>query len=511
MVNLVTNSNLAALQEQTIPRALPTSLTLLGHTPLHWAALSESPHVLTFLLSHATHADPQATAADQNGQTPLHWACVSGPLANVVVLLSHGADPSIRDGKGYTAVTHAVQYGRVHVLHLLLKIAPELATDIDSQGHTPLMWAAYYDHHPALVYLLRVSGVPVDDTDHSGMTAMHRAVHSDHWMIVEALLRHGADWQIREDSGKSAIDLAAGRSLYILRQWESGWFTRERPVLERRDVRKFALVAFYYVVLVLSYWQYWPIRSLLGVRLDIFAHVCIVLSFVSHINTTFSDPGELQKGNKKSFTEYVEKCMAEGLSETRLLPSAFCFSCLTVRTPRSKHSRERDVCVRRFDHECPWVNNTVGLHTHRSLLLLAVSTAAAEICFLVAVVRAVSSAAVESSLTDAILASPALVLLSVIHTMVGLFCGTLFVMHIILVAKGKTSYEELVALRENRTTNPYDRGVWNNVISFLTCSGPGTGRPRVVLSARTVRDAVLSRGQSIDNKDGERKDLMEEV
>ena len=280
---------------------------------------------------------------------------------------------------------------------------------------------------------------------------------------------------------------------------------------ERRDVRKLALVAFYHTLLGVTYWQYWPIRSITGLRLDISAHICIVLSIFSHISTTFLDPWELQKRNKKSFKEYVEERMAEGVPETRLLPSAFCFSCLTVRTPGSKHSRERDVCVRRFDHKCPWVNNTIGLYTHRSLLLLAASMTAAEICFIVAVVRVVSSTAPQLSLTDAILAYPVLVLLAVIHAMIGLLCTALFFMHVTLIAKGKTTYEELVALRENITTNPYDRGVWNNVVGFLTSSGPRTRKPWVVLSASTLRDAVLSRGQGVDHKAEERKDLLEEV
>ncbi|CCW69518.1 unnamed protein product [Phytomonas sp. Hart1] len=42
-----------------------------------------------------------------------------------------------------------------------------------------------------------------------------------------------------------------------------------------------------------------------------------------------------------------------------------CPTCCIPRPSRSKHCRYCDICVRRFDHHCPWINNDVAEGTHR--------------------------------------------------------------------------------------------------------------------------------------------------
>ena len=50
-------------------------------------------------------------------------------------------------------------------------------------------------------------------------------------------------------------------------------------------------------------------------------------------------------------------------------PISLCPDCLVIRTPRSRHCNTCNMCVERFDHHCPWINNCVGVHNHTYFIL----------------------------------------------------------------------------------------------------------------------------------------------
>ena len=53
-----------------------------------------------------------------------------------------------------------------------------------------------------------------------------------------------------------------------------------------------------------------------------------------------------------------------------------CTTCHTPRVARSKHCRMQNRCVEKYDHFCPWINNTVGCFNFRYFLLFVFTTAA---------------------------------------------------------------------------------------------------------------------------------------
>lgn len=464
-----------------------------GHTALHWAAFLPRVELVEALLAYVGRGnnvcvDLGSKAEPQLGQTPLHWAVISGRVENVRAFLEAGAEPDVADAKGYDAAVHAAQYGHVDVLHVLLGVRPALACSADSTNNSLVQWAAYYNHLSAVRYLTVVQGVSPDSPDESGSTALHRAAAGDRTAIVDALLRAGADFRAKDADGCTPLQLAPPhtRTAGLLRQWVSGVATVDCPRPKRYTLKRYILVVFFYVVLVLSLERYYSLvirghTSLPSPFSSLYTHIffffCVCVCFVTHLYTTFRNPGDITRGDVDQFVRYIEQAIRRGDSNVRLLSSAYCVFCFAERPLRSKHSRDRDVCVRRFDHECPWVNNSVGLYTHKALLLLVISTITAQVLFIHAMFLVAS--AERSNPRDytflVLLQHPTVCALIVIHIVIAIFCTVLCVTHARLIVRGMTTYEAIMAgHHEKPLKHQYDHGIWTNIMAFLTSTGPGT-------------------------------------
>lgn len=82
-----------------------------GWTPLHYAASGTQPQqveVIALLLEHHAYID----AASPNGTTPLMMAAQYGTDASAQLLLSEGADPTLKNQLGLTAVDFAMRAER---------------------------------------------------------------------------------------------------------------------------------------------------------------------------------------------------------------------------------------------------------------------------------------------------------------------------------------------------------------------------------------------------------------
>lgn len=85
-----------------------------GWTPLHYAATGPQPEqvaIIALLLEHHAYID----AASPNGTTPLMMAAQYGTAESVQRLLDEGADPSLKNQLGLTAVDFALRTQRTEV------------------------------------------------------------------------------------------------------------------------------------------------------------------------------------------------------------------------------------------------------------------------------------------------------------------------------------------------------------------------------------------------------------
>uniref|UniRef100_A0AAV2M9A0 Serine/threonine-protein phosphatase 6 regulatory ankyrin repeat subunit C-like n=1 Tax=Knipowitschia caucasica TaxID=637954 RepID=A0AAV2M9A0_KNICA len=174
----------------------------LGRSPLHYAAANGNSQCTVSLV----RAGSEVNDRDLMGCSPLHYAAASLTFSGedtdpdpdsylekereaslcLDYLLDSGADPTLKNSKGYSAVHYAAAYGNKQHLEL-----------------------AYYGHCEALSLLCETL-VSLDVRDVQGQTALHLAAQRGHSSCVDVLLKHQASYAVRDPRHKrTALHAAA--------------------------------------------------------------------------------------------------------------------------------------------------------------------------------------------------------------------------------------------------------------------------------------------------------------
>jgi tetratricopeptide (TPR) repeat protein len=99
--------------------------------------------------------------------------------------------------------------GNVEALEDFIKTAQNI-NERESRGWTPLHLAAWNMHGKVIQRLLKVSSIEINArTSPDGWTALHMAVYNNDLDVTKALLRHGADVDLRDRNGSSSAEWAA--------------------------------------------------------------------------------------------------------------------------------------------------------------------------------------------------------------------------------------------------------------------------------------------------------------
>lgn len=88
-----------------------------GWTPLHYAATGGHEDIIQLLLDNDAYID----AASPNGSTPLMMAAMYGTSAAVQLLLEAGADPSLKNNLGLTAIDFASKVQKTDSVAIIAK------------------------------------------------------------------------------------------------------------------------------------------------------------------------------------------------------------------------------------------------------------------------------------------------------------------------------------------------------------------------------------------------------
>jgi len=162
------------------------------------AVLAGDTGSVTALLGEGLSPDSR-----DEGSTPLYTAAVQGEQALARLLLDAGADPNLRSGDETegTPLCAAACHGQVEIVRALLAHGadPNLRED---ESWTPLRWAASHGHEHVARELLAAGADP--DVGAPLVEAARRGCLGG----VNALLEHGADPQVTDTEGRTALDLA---------------------------------------------------------------------------------------------------------------------------------------------------------------------------------------------------------------------------------------------------------------------------------------------------------------
>ena len=172
--------------------------TSRGYSPLIFLAKSDvtEPNIEMVDLLLRNGANPNLQ--DRGGETALHWASAKGFLEMVEKLLeSENIDINITNKYGGNA------------LHSIFK------DEESGTGNYGSYSGEWFDNVEPIVKLLIEKGININETDDSGKTALHLAAEQNRGVAIGVLLRAGADENIKtydyHPAGQTAYELAEKR------------------------------------------------------------------------------------------------------------------------------------------------------------------------------------------------------------------------------------------------------------------------------------------------------------
>ncbi|XP_072193730.1 palmitoyltransferase ZDHHC13 [Excalfactoria chinensis] len=390
-------------------------------TLLHWAAINNRQELVKYYISKGAVVDQ--LGGDLNS-TPLHWAIRQGHLPMVILLLKCGADPSLIDGEGFSSIHLAVLFQHVPIVAYLISKGQNVDT-ADFNGFTPLMLSAQRVVGPEPTRFLLKFNPSLNAVDNiEKNTALHWAVTSGNVSAVELLLEAGANMDIKNAKGETALDLAIQTQnrfmIYML--------VEEGRLRSRRNNRLLRIMEKYELFLLLAscltlMWAIGYIMSLsseswllkgclllfllagmalfvrhfVGLKNLRYLPTALMLSSIFWMSVTWffwfmpdvtdtifeipvmfsivsllyffykawrTDPGYI-KSSEKDKKESIIALAEAGCLDFR----TFCTSCLVRKPLRSVHCLLCDSCVARYDQHSLWIAQCIGVGNHRYYLL----------------------------------------------------------------------------------------------------------------------------------------------
>ena len=137
-------------------------------------------------------------------------AAKNGDLEVVNALIEKGADINLANKDGYTALILAAKYGHLGVVNALIEKGADINL-VNEFGNTALMLAAKEGRFEVVIELLKIDGIKLNQKNSSfeNNTALMLAAEKGHLNVVQALIEKGADINLVNEFGNTALVHAA--------------------------------------------------------------------------------------------------------------------------------------------------------------------------------------------------------------------------------------------------------------------------------------------------------------
>lgn len=243
----------------------------------------------------------------------------------------------------------------------------------DNKQSTPLHWACYSRSESALNFILSLNP-NLEAQDQKGLTALHLAVKGVEQLksarAVKALLTKGANRFAKDNDGRKPVDYIGENLPDVFKRDLKSMLKKPRTCCRNLMVKSpltkvepshTLQIWFWSLSVVLYFSLYFILYPNLPVwYYSISSFMVGIKMYIPYVLCTRRDPGKLTATDEQPL-DFMELLKV-------FAPSELCPDCKVIKTPRSKHCSVCNVCVERYDHHCPWLNNCVGAKTAGSYL-----------------------------------------------------------------------------------------------------------------------------------------------
>lgn len=196
-----TQSDVATLPVK-VDEALKQGSTL--EQELHNATIARDSTRIEYLLKRGAKID----ARDTDGQTPLMIAARTGDLSVINGFLEYNANPNLQDNDGWTAAMHAVRTNEPKIFRLMGRFKTNFDL-VNKDGLTALAMAVHDNRANAAVAMLDNNAKPDFSMGSAKYNALMLAVQKGNLQMAQTLLQYKADPNSKNAGGLTPLMIAA--------------------------------------------------------------------------------------------------------------------------------------------------------------------------------------------------------------------------------------------------------------------------------------------------------------